>query len=175
MYANEELLYYLLPLNTNQAVIEQLYACFSRKDYQGMSACYHPDAEFSDGVLAVKGKQIAAMWHLLCESANDLSVECYLWNADGVQGSADWEATYTFSPTGRKVHNLFHARFDFSEGKIIRHRENFHFWRWAGMALGTTGLLLGWTPFIRNQVRKTAVANLREFADKHPQYTALFT
>jgi ketosteroid isomerase-like protein len=170
MYANEELIHYLLPMDANEEVIRQLYACFSRKDYRGMAACYHPDAAFSDAVFEVKGKQIAAMWHMLCESAKDLSVQCRQWQADGVQGTADWEATYTFSRTGRKVHNLIHAQFEFSEGKIIRHRDTFRFWRWASMALGTTGLLLGWMPFIRNQVRKTAAANLRKFLDKHPQY-----
>jgi hypothetical protein len=170
MYANEELIHYLLPLHANEAVIEQLYACFSRKDHRGMAACYHPEAAFSDGVFDVKGKEIAAMWHLLCESATDLSVQCYLRNADDVQGSADWEATYTFCGTGRKVHNLFYARFEFSEGKIIHHQETFHFWRWASMAMGATRLLLGWTPFIRNCIQKTAAANLRNFMDSYPEY-----
>ena len=170
MYTNEELIHYLWPPQANEAVIAQLYACFSRKDYRGMAACYHPKATFSDGMLEIRGGQVAALWHLLCESANDLTVQCYQWNAEGCRGSADWQATYSFAPKGRKVHHLFYARFAFSEGKIIHHQEPAHFWRWAGMALGTKSLLPGWTPLMQHAIRKTMVKQLGKFLEQHPQY-----
>ena len=37
---------------------------------------------------------------------------------------------------------------------------------WSRQALGTPGLLLGWSPFLRNKVRATAAANLKRFLAK---------
>ncbi|MBC7923456.1 MAG: nuclear transport factor 2 family protein [Ferruginibacter sp.] len=157
-------------MHANQQLIQQLYACFSRKDYRGMAACYHPDATFADGVFDTRGKGIAAMWHMLCESAKDLSIQCNHTEANATRGTAEWEAFYTFSRTGRKVHNRLRAQFAFQDGQIIQHRDAFRFWRWASMALGPTGTFLGWTPLVRNGVRKTAAENLKKFVAKHPQY-----
>jgi hypothetical protein len=74
--------------------------------------------------------------------------------ADDTTGSAHWTATYTFSGTGRHVVNEIDASFRFADGLIIRHVDSFDFWRWSRMALGTSGLLLGWTPYLRSKVRQ---------------------
>jgi hypothetical protein len=39
-------------------------------------------------------------------------------------------------------------------------------WRWSQQALGMKGLLLGWTPLVRNKVQQTAAASLTDFARK---------
>ncbi len=80
--------------------------------------------------------------------------------ADEKQGSAHWEAWYTFSATGRQVHNVIDASFEFRDGKIFRHRDRFGFWRWSRQALGLPGLLLGWTPLLAKKVQKTARKSL---------------
>lgn len=36
-------------------------------------------------------------------------------------------------------------------------------WRWARQALGTKGLLLGWTPLLKNAVRAQARKGLKAF------------
>jgi hypothetical protein len=74
-----------------------------------------------------------------------------------------WEAWYTFSRTGRKVHNIIDASFEFKDGKILVHQDTFDFWRWTRQALGMPGILLGWTPFMRNKVRVTARNGLKKF------------
>jgi hypothetical protein len=38
------------------------------------------------------------------------------------------------------------------------------------MALGTSGLLLGWTPFMKGKIRKMAIQNLANFIAKNPAY-----
>jgi hypothetical protein len=85
-------------------------------------------------------------------------------------GDADWEARYTFSPSKRPVHNILHAHFQFRDGKIVRHRDEFDFWRWSRMALGPTGLVLGWSPMVKNKVRATAKSGLEKFIAAHPEY-----
>ena len=82
--------------------------------------------------------------------------------------SAHWEPTYLFSATGRVVHNITDAEFEFDDaGLITRHTDRFDFWRWARQALGAPGLLLGWTPLLRARVRTQAAANLKRFMAKH--------
>ncbi|HEX2241271.1 MAG TPA: nuclear transport factor 2 family protein, partial [Actinomycetota bacterium] len=93
----------------------------------------------------------------------DLEVSHSNVRADDGRGSADWEATYTFTASGRKVHNRIHAEFRFADGKIVEHRDHFDFYRWSRQALGPLGIALGWTPFVRNQVRQKADRQLRKF------------
>jgi hypothetical protein len=86
---------------------------------------------------------------------------------EGAGGSARWRATYTFSQTGRPVVNEVGATFVFAAGRIVRHRDQFDFHRWAGQALGPVGLLLGGTPLVRARVRKRARASLDEYTASH--------
>ncbi len=153
----------------NARLIETLYTCFQRRDPAGMLACYHPQAHFSDPVFPeLKGKQVGAMWHMLLERGKDLAVQFSAVQAQGDHGQAHWEATYTFS--GRKVHNSIDAAFTFQDGRIIRHQDHFDLWRWSRMALGGSGVVLGWSPLVQNKIRKTAQDGLLAFIAKHPEY-----
>jgi ketosteroid isomerase-like protein len=153
-------------------VIESFYSSFQQKDWKGMQACYHDKIIFSDPVFNnLKGGEAKAMWHMLAIAAKDLSVSFKNVTANGVKGACDWEAYYSFSRTGRKVHNIIHAEFEFSDGKIIRHTDFFNLWRWSGMALGVTGLLLGWSPLVSSKIRSTANSSLKKFMAEHPEYT----
>ena len=79
-------------------------------------------------------------------------------------GHADWTAHYTFTQTGRPVVNRVHATFRFADdGLIAEHDDAFSFHAWARQALGTQGLLLGWTPVLRGAVRRRARGNLERF------------
>jgi len=151
-------------------VIRRLYEAIKTRDTAAFASLYHPEAEFSDPVFDLKGRQVPAMWHMLCEGGQDLAVSYRDVRAVGDSGSGHWEATYTFSPTGRKVRNRMDSEFRFRDGKILRQRDQFDFWRWSRQALGIPGLLLGWTPLLRAKVRKRAAANLAEFIAAHPRY-----
>lgn len=86
-----------------------------------MAACYHPEVHFSDPVFAdLRGEEAGDMWRMLCGRATDLRIEFDEVTVDEDRGSAHWEAWYTFS-TGRKVHNVIDASFEFSDGLILRH------------------------------------------------------
>lgn len=125
-----------------------------------MSACYRPEATFQDPVFRLEGWRIGAMWRMLCERGNDLRIEFGAVDADESTGSAEWQAWYTFSATGRPVHNRIRARFEFKDGGVVRHQDAFPFHRWAGQALGLPGRLLGWAPPFRALIRRRAVRAL---------------
>lgn len=102
---------------------------------------------------------------MLVTSGKDLKINFSKVKANDRTGSCHWEAHYTFSRTGRKVHNIIDAQFEFKEGKIYAHLDKFNLWRWSSMALGVGGVLLGWSPLIKNRVRSMATHNLVKFMD----------
>lgn len=147
-----------------QVLLEKLYTAFQAKDGQTMTACYHPEARFSDPVFTdLRGADVGRMWRMLCGRSQDLRVEFSAIRADAGRGQAHWEAWYTFSRTGRPVHNIIDAEFEFRDGLILRHTDRFDLHRWAGQALGLTGKLLGGTALIQNKVRRTAAESLAGF------------
>ena len=152
----------------NAALLERFYAAFARRDGAAMAACYAPDARFTDPVFDVSGGEVGAMWSMLCERATDLRVEWRVVRADESHGSAHWEPRYTFSATGRPVHNVIDAEFTFAAGRIVRHVDTFDLWRWSRVALGAKGLLLGWSPLVRNAVRRQARRGLDTWIGSHP-------
>lgn len=154
-------------MHPHAQLIEHFYAAFARRDAETMVSCYHPDIHFSDPVFQdLRGVHAGNMWRMLCERATTLVVEHSGVSADDKAGKAHWEARYDFTATGRKVHNVIDARFEFKDGKIIRHADTFDLWKWAGMALGAKGKLLGWAPPVQNAIRKQAMKGLDVFEAK---------
>lgn len=157
-------------MNANQSIIEKFYSAFMEKDYAEMIECYHPDIHFQDEVFNLHGKSAGAMWYMLCSRGKDLQVNYSGVEVSDNKGKAHWEATYTFSASGRKVHNFINAEFEFKDGKIIHHKDSFNFWKWSAMALGPAGLLLGWSSGLRRKVSRAANKSLEAFIEKHPEY-----
>jgi hypothetical protein len=104
---------------------------------------------------------------MLTSSAKDLQITYGNINADNTKGECHWEAHYTFSGTGRKVHNIIDARMQFRDGKILKHEDEFNFWRWSRMALGGPGWLMGWTPYLLHAVRNKVRGRLKSFMEKN--------
>ena len=148
----------------NDRLIERFYGAFAVRDGDTMASCYGPAARFSDPVFPdLRGAEPGAMWRMLAGRAEDLRVELLDHTADGDRGTAHWRAHYTFVQTGRPVVNDVHASFRFQDGLIAEHDDSFGFYRWSRQALGLRGTLLGWTPFVRNAVRRGAREGLEEF------------
>ncbi|MEO8580340.1 MAG: nuclear transport factor 2 family protein [Gemmatimonadales bacterium] len=149
-------------------MIRKFYTALQKRDAPGMAACYHPAVVFSDEVfINLEGERAAGMWQMLCERGKDLKIEFRDVQADDSGGRAHWEAWYTFSATGRRVHNKIDAEFLFRDGKIVRHRDSFNFWAWARQALGAKGWLLGWSGLVKKRVRSQAAKGLAAYVRDH--------
>lgn len=145
-------------------LIKDFYAAFNKGDYSFMQQAYHPKATFYDPVFQeLNASKVKAMWQMLLTASKDLRVECSEINTNNASGNCRWDAWYTFSKTGRKVHNIVHAKFQFEHGKIIRHEDQFDLWRWSRQALGPSGLFLGWSDIVQGKVRATAKSSLDKF------------
>ena len=153
----------------NAALIERFYAALDRHDAETLVACYGPRAGFSDPVFpALDAVGVRTMWRMLCARSKDLRVVVSDVEADATTGRARWVATYTYSSTGRRVVNRIRASFAFRDGLIARHEDRFSLWRWAAMALGAKGALLGWLPPARAAIRVQAAKALGAYARSHP-------
>ena len=129
-----------------------------------MQQCYADNATFNDPVFTnLNATQVRAMWEMFCVKSRDLKIEFGNIHATEKKGSASWVATYLFSSTVKKVVNHITAHFTFENGKIKQHTDAFNFYKWCKQALGVTGLLLGWTPLIKNKVRHKGMKALNEY------------
>ncbi|MCC6129372.1 MAG: nuclear transport factor 2 family protein [Acidobacteria bacterium] len=151
-------------MHPNEKLIHDFYDSLKSRDGVAMGRRYHDEGTFSDPVFQnLSAPQVRAMWKMLCERGTDLRVEATGISADDVSGRAHWEAWYTFSKTGQKVHNVIDATFEFKDGRIYRHVDSFDLTRWARMALGLKGKLFGWLPAVHTAIRQEALRGLGSY------------
>jgi ketosteroid isomerase-like protein len=155
-------------MDTNEQVIDRFYRAFQNRDHATMNACYAPNAVFFDPVFGLlQENELKAMWTMLCSKAKDLDITFgNITAVDDEYYTCNWKAIYTFSATGRHVINDIKAYMRFSQGKIIEHSDAFSLYKWTRQAFGVTGLLLGWTGFFQNKIRKAARKNLQEWLNR---------
>ena len=151
-------------MDKNKALIEHFYSALKHKEISELQSLYAENAVFNDPVFSnLDGKQVRAMWEMLIKSGKDMRIEFYNVTGDAKGGTAQWDAYYTFSATGKKVVNRITAHFSIENGKIVKHTDSFSFYNWARQALGIPGLLLGWSSFIKDKIRERAKKNLESF------------
>jgi ketosteroid isomerase-like protein len=148
----------------NKIIIDYFYTAFANGDAERMVSCYHDDIEFSDPAFGtLKTERAKNMWRMLLQKNKSIQISHDNVHANNQTGSANWQAQYVFTPTGRKVVNNITAKFEFKDGKIIRHIDHFNMWKWSRQALGLKGLLLGWSAFMKNKIRDQANRSLDNF------------
>jgi ketosteroid isomerase-like protein len=151
-------------MDDHKTLIQRLYICLGKRDGAGMASLYHDEATFTDpGFGQLDAEQTRTMWKMLCERGKDLKVRFAIKHVDEQVGRCEWQAWYTFSGTGRKVHNQITSDFTFKDGKIYRQVDHFNFYRWSRQALGPLGWLLGWTGYLQAKVRQKARTGLAKF------------
>ncbi|RLD60392.1 MAG: nuclear transport factor 2 family protein [Bacteroidetes bacterium] len=139
---------------TNTELVNKFYTAFQQNNAEEMISCYHDEVEFSDPAFGeLHGEKAKNMWKMLCQNSNELKIEFSDVESDEYSGSAQWQASYSFGKTGRKVHNVINARFEFKDEKIIKHTDTFNLRKWAGQAMGFKGYLFGWTFFFRKNLQ----------------------
>jgi ketosteroid isomerase-like protein len=155
-------------MNVNEELIHKFYTAFKKLDAATMNSCYSDDIVFNDpGFGLLEAAQVKAMWQMLCSRAKDFNLTYgNIIHLDEEYSTCDWEATYTFSKTGRKVVNKIRANMRFANGKIIEHGDAFSLHRWSAQALGFSGWLLGWNRFFQQKIQNTSRKMLLQYMQK---------
>ncbi len=148
-------------------VIATFYDSFKKLDAEAMIECYSENIVFEDPAFGIlNGEKANNMWRMLCQNSKDLKIDYRGVSISGNQGRAIWEAHYTFSQSGRKVHNIIHSKFEFENGKISKHTDTFDLRIWAKQALGFKGFLLGGTSFFKKKLNAQTNKLLIKFESK---------
>jgi ketosteroid isomerase-like protein len=149
-------------------IIENFYQAFAELDAEKMTNCYHNDISFYDPAFGLlKGEKAKNMWRMLCHNQKGknfiVKASQIKYDSKNKIGTAHWEAHYIFSQTGKNVHNIIDAEFEFKDGKIIKHIDKFNLHKWAKQALGFKGVLLGGTNFFKKKLNEQTKKLLIEF------------
>lgn len=153
-------------MHPNEQLLTRLFQCLNAHDHNGLADCYHEDATFQDVAFTLRGKrQIHAMWDMACSDnktrvKSDIRATVKELSANESTGRVLVIDDYTFRDTGRKVHNQIVSTFEFSNGKIIKQRDDCNAALWASQAFGGfKGFLAGHVSFMR---RYKAMRKLKE-------------
>ncbi len=74
--------------------------------------------------------------------------------------------TLHFLQTNQKVVNHIAAEFEFKDGLIYKHTDNFNVWKWSQQAMGWKGYLLGWTGFFQKKIQEKALYSLKKYSER---------
>ena len=155
-------------LSANDIVIK-FYEAFKSKDYKTMQSLYAINALFGDEVfMNLSGFETGKMWEMLLKSAKDLEVSYKILSTSRNKAKVKWEAAYTFTKTGRKVHNVVISRFEIEDGKIVTQKDKFNFGKWSRQSLGFFPWLISFTGITRKKVQEAAEISLNDFIRKNP-------
>jgi hypothetical protein len=154
-------------MTANETTIVKFYTALGNSDATKMCECYHPKIQFSDPAFGLlKEEQVFQMWKMLTErSKGNLTIDFSEVKANEHLGTAFWVAKYNFSQTNRKIVNTISAKFQFKDGLIIKHTDDFDLWKWSKQALGIKGLLLGWTGFMQKKIQEKSRLSLQKYTD----------
>ena len=133
-----------------------------------MAEYYHDNIRFENPIFGVlRNRDPIYMWEMLIENSKDeLQIDFSNIKTIENQVHIKWIATYHFSATNRKIKNSVRAQFEFKNGLIYRHTDDFNFWNWNQQAFGLKGILLGWSVFMQNKIKEEAKKSLRKFKTK---------
>lgn len=150
---------------THQEIIHSFYTAFQNMEAEKMVSLYADHVYFEDPAFGkLHGERARNMWRMLIESQQGKDFRIEFKNV--TEHSAHWEAFYTFTPSGRKVHNVIHAQFEIENGKIVRHIDHFNLHSWAKQALGVKGWVLGGTSFFQRKLELQTNSMLEKFEAK---------
>jgi ketosteroid isomerase-like protein len=154
-------------MNPNAVLLQRLFTSLDQHDHAAMADCYHREATFRDIAFDLSGKkEIHAMWHMICEG--DIRTKFAIVDANNSSGRVNVVDDYTFTATGRKVHNIIDSRFQFRDGVIVKHEDFCDARQWAAMAVGGVGgFLAGRFRILRE---RKARKKLDAFRQQHPEY-----
>lgn len=146
---------------------EQFYTSFNLCDSETMNALYADSVSFSDPAFGwLNDQDVRDMWSMLCSSqkGKKFKVSFVVKSVKPKKVEVFWEAWYTFSITGKSVHNQIKSTLFFNDkGLIFKQIDRFSLHRWSRQAMGLTGTLLGWTPFFKSGLQKRSKAALKKY------------
>jgi len=128
----------------------KFFKAVQTQDVKAIGECYHNDIEYYEPAYGkMTGPRALGYWSFFFSQVKEMQCEYDGLKINGDKGTLHIEEWYTWSATGHAVHNLVDCEFDFKDGKIFRHIDNYNLNAWAFQSLGAK--YLGWTKKTREQ------------------------
>lgn len=155
-------------IEANRQLITNFYEAFANKNTEAMAECYAEHIVFEDPAFGrLNGPEVMAMWTMLIQRGGDtLTTKFTIREVTNGGAKTTFEPSYLFGPKKRKVDNVISTHFIIEEGKIVYHGDQFNLWKWSRMALGTTGLMIGWSGGFKKKLQAKLRSTLEKFMSK---------
>lgn len=140
-------------------VLARFYDAMGRRDGDSMAALYADHARFEDPVFRLQGADIGRMWKGLMARASGFTASYTIVRTEGDRGTVRWTAHYLFGGK-RPIVNVILSELRLEKGRIVEHRDEFDFPRWAAQALGLPGRLFGRFGWFQRAVARKAAKGL---------------
>ena len=153
-------------MNYNESILFKFFKAFENVNTIEMCACYHPKIQFNNPIFgSLTTNEVCDMWQMLMDSSvKNLKINFSEIQANEYSGTVQWIAKYNFGKKNRKIIHKIQGQFTFKEGFIIKHTDNFDFWKWSMQAYGWKGYLLGWTGFFQKKIQQNAIQSLKAYS-----------
>lgn len=138
-------------------VAERFYDAFVHARFDEMESLYADDVSFRDDIFRYQDRDgTMGMWRKLLEKPGKVKASYRFDRVEGNVAIGRWQADYEVF--GRKVHNDIESRLTVVDGKIVAHKDDFDFAKWAGQALpiGHLAKLPGVKPLLSGLIRLIA-------------------
>jgi hypothetical protein len=163
-------------MHPNADTITKFYAAFAQLDPEAMGACYADDVRFDDEVFSLRGKaQTMGMWRMLCEATRAKGKDDWKLEYSGIEADANDRPRPLGRPLPLQRHRAPGAqphrrRLHLQPARPDRHAPRpLQLLGLVAPGARRAGLLLGWTPMLRNKVKQQAAHNLRKFMERKTQ------
>ncbi|SCY07660.1 SnoaL-like domain-containing protein [Nonlabens sp. Hel1_33_55] len=138
-----------------KTLLTQFYKGLKNANASNMTALYKDNSHFKDPVFGdLHGEHAISMWHMLFSKNNQVKISYKIIEATPTYGKVQWTANYLNGSNKRPVTNHVTANFKLADGEIVNHVDSFNLSKWSRQALGVSGLLMGWSSFMKNQIQK---------------------
>lgn len=140
-----------------QTVAERFYDAFVNRRFDEMESLYDKDVTFKDDVFRYSDRKgTMGMWRKLLKDPGSVKASYRFERVEGDVAIGRWQADYKI--LGRKVHNDIESRLTIKDGKIVAHKDDFDFAKWAGQAfpIGPLAKLPGVQPLLSGLIRMFA-------------------
>ena len=148
-----------MPANQTH-IVEQFYAALNAKDLLTLRSLYHPKAEYNDEIFSLNYKEILALWYSSMQPEMELVAEVHSIDQQKESIVTHWTISYTIASINKRITLDEVGRFEFQDGLIIRHTDEYSFYRWCAQAFGVAGMLASWSKWLRKKVRNQAYSSI---------------
>jgi limonene-1,2-epoxide hydrolase len=122
------------PTPSSAEVATAFYEAFQKRDVAAMDKLYAPTATFKDPIYDLESRdETTRMWRTLFKTGKNLEVQFKVLESGPEGAKVSWNADYEVF--GRKVHNECVAHLTIKDGKIVAHRDEWSWSKWARQAL----------------------------------------